>query len=140
MIHTQYTKYARCLEPVSVAGGGTATTQEVDTRGFDYAKWVVFAGAVGANGVTTVKMQETDTSGSGHADIPGAAFTAMVDADDNVFLVCHIDLQSRKRFLKPVIVNGATNASLLSSWVELTRPDESPDNITERGVAQQLFV
>lgn len=144
MVNQQNTRIAKILAPISVAGGATATCTELDTvlNGVkaDYAEIYVFTGLVGANGVATLKIQETDTSGSGQADVSGGGFTALVDADDGIFLKAQIDLRKRKRYLSMVITNGATNASVLCAFAILGRLGEMPDTNTKRGVQELLTI
>lgn len=139
MIHIQNAKFVGVLPPISVAGGASATTTELDTVGFDYVALVIQSGLVGANGVPTVKLQESDTSGSGQADISGAALTALVDADDNEVFCIYVDMRKRKRYLTLVITNGATNASVMSALAILTRGVQTPATAAARGLTQQLF-
>jgi hypothetical protein len=140
MIEAQTAKYLQALPPISVAGGASATTTEIDTQGFDYAEFIVQAGLIPSTGVATLKIQESDVSGSGQADITGAAFTALVDADDNKIIACLMSLKARKRYLTLVITNGATNASLLASIVRLSKGESVPKDATSRGLKEQLNV
>lgn len=140
MIDAQNAKYISALPPISVAGGASATTTEIDTLGFDYVELLVQSGLVGANGVPTIKVQESDVSGSGQTDVTGLGFTALVDADDNKVLGAFIDVKKRKRYLTLVITNGATNASLMSALARLSRPAQSPTTATERGLQEQKIV
>jgi hypothetical protein len=140
MIDAQAAKYLVALAPISVAGSATATTVEIDTIGFDYAEFLIQSGLVPATGVATIKLQESDAAGSGQADITGGGFTALVDADDGKILGAFIDLKGRKRYLTLVITNGATNATLLSSIVRLSRAEQTPASATARGLKEQLFI
>lgn len=140
MFDLQRCKFVTVLAPISVAGGATATCVEVDTKGFRAGAFLIQSGLVGANGVTTLKWQESDTSGSGGVDISGAAHTALVDANDGINLATFMDFRGRKRYITLVLTNGATNASLLSSVAILYRAEESPDSATERGLLEQKFV
>lgn len=140
MIEAQNAKYIQALAPISIAGGATATTVEIDTIGFDYAEFLVMLGLVPSTGIATVKVQESDVSGSGQADITGAGFTAPVDADDGKILGCFLNLARRKRYLTLVVVNGATNASLAACMVRLSRPEQYPASATARGLGQQLVI
>jgi hypothetical protein len=139
MKNLQNCKFQKVLAPISVAGGATATCTEVDTKGFRGGAFIVQSGLIGANGVS-LKWQESDTSGSGGADITGATHTALVDADDGINLVTFMDFRGRKRYITLVAVVGSTNACLLSALAILDRAEETPDNVTERGVQEQLFV
>lgn len=140
MIDAQNAKYVAALPPVSVAGGATATTTEIDTLGFDYVELLIQSGLVGANGVATIKVQESDVSGSGQTDVTGLSFTALVDADDNKILGAFIDMRGRKRYLTLVITNGATNASLMSAIARLSRGKQTPATATARGLQEQKIV
>lgn len=139
MFDLQKCKFFTVLAPISVAGGATATCVEVDTRGFRAAALVVQSGLVGANGVTTIKWQDSETSGSGGADITGASHTALLDADDGKNVGTYLDFRGKKRYVTLVLVNGATNASLMSAVAVLYRAEESPDSASERGLLEQLF-
>ena len=140
MIHGQMAKYVQALAPISVAGGAAATTTEIDTVGFDHAEFIVCLGLIPSTGVATVKLQESDAAGSGQADITGGGFVAPVDADDGKILCAFIDLRYRKRYLTLVITNGATNASLLSSIVRLSRAEQVPSTAATRNLKEQLFL
>lgn len=138
MIHAQNCKFVAALAPVN-ATGATFTDTEVDTAGFHYAVFLIQAGVLGAAGVTALKIQESDASGSGEADFTGGAFSALVNADDGKMCVAFIDLRKRKRYLSLVATAGA-NECFLSAVCMLFRADESPDSLTERGLLQQLLV
>lgn len=144
MVNLQDVRLAKMLAPISVAGGATATCTEVDTAPsgikYNYAKVVVQSGLVGANGVATIKVQESDTSGSGGADFTGGSFTALVDADDGIILSLDLDLRKRKRYLTLVLTNGATNASVMSCVCILGRANEMPTSATAKGVQESLIV
>lgn len=132
------------LPAISVTGGGTATCNEVDTVQsgvkYNYAKFIISAGLIGAGGFATLKIQESDTSGSGGADITGASWTALVDADDNKVLTCDIALTgSRKRYLTLVATNGA-NASVMACVCLLGRANEAPITATAAGIKEALIV
>lgn len=140
MFDLQNCKFVTVLAPISVAGGATATTIEIDTKGFRAAALLIQSGAVGANGVTVLQWTESDTAGSGHANIGGAGHTALVDANDGVNVCAFLDLRKRKRYINAIITIGSTNACLLSALAILYRAEESPNSASERGLLEQLFV
>lgn len=142
MIEAQETKFVPVLAPVSVAGGATATSLIVDTDGFSYASLYAFFGLIGANGVATLKWQESDNAdGSSASDITGAAFDALVDADDGKAYGGFLALGAgRKRYLKIVMTIGATNAALASAFAILSRANEMPNTAAERGLGAQFIV
>lgn len=140
MFDLQRCKIAKVLAPISVAGGGNATCTEVDTKGFRAGAFYIMTGLTGANGVTVLKWQQSDTSGSGGVDITGASHTALVDADDGIQLVTFMDFRGMKRYITAIITTGSTNACLLAAYAILYRAEDAPDSATERGVQEQLFV
>ena len=139
MIEAQNIREVKILDPISVAGGGTATTTEVDTLGYQYALVRVHSGLVGANGVTTLQITMGNTSGS-LSNLSGGAFTALVDANDGIFLHAYIDLRGKGRYLNMVLTNGATNPSLLEASCILFRAESTPNTATARGVLEQLIL
>jgi len=140
MLDLQAVKFATVLSPISVAGGATAVTNDIDTKGFRAAALLIQAGLVPATGVATLKWQESDILAGPYTDISGATHTALVDANDNVNVVTFLNLKGRKRFLRCLLVNGATNPTLLAATALLYRAEESPDTLTERALLEQLFV
>jgi len=133
MFHLAATRAAVLVSPQSATD---PTESYVDTLGYDSALILVSLGATGASGISALKIQESDASGSGYADITGADFdggatdiegstTALPAAgnDDEVWAI-HIDLRGRKRYLK-CIVDSATNASVLGVTAVLGKAAES---------------
>ena len=106
------TKAAILVSPQSA----TAPTESyVDTLGFDSALVLISLGATGASGISALKLQESDASGSGYTDIVDfdgdATYTDIEGStlalpgagnDDEVWVV-HLDLRGRKRYLKCVV-------------------------------------
>lgn len=141
MIHQQNTKIVNVTPPAARVNNASLTVNEIDTKGFDYMTVTLYLGDTDI-ALTTMKLQETDTSGSGYADVTGGAFSSLPAAtDDNKFYRFFVPLQGRKRYLKPVITigNGATGA-FAAVWAELSRAEQAPDSATERGLGGQLFV
>jgi hypothetical protein len=127
------TKAAIMVSPQSATD---PTESYVDTLGFDSALVLISLGATGASGISALKLQESDASGSGYTDIVDfdgdATYTDIEGStlalpgagnDDEVWVV-HIDLRGRKRYLK-CVVDSATNASVLGVTAVLGRAGES---------------
>jgi hypothetical protein len=121
---------------VSPQSDTNPTESYVDTLGFDSALVLISLGATGASGISALKLQESDASGSGYTDIVDfdgdATYTDIEGStlalpgagnDDEVWVV-HIDLRGRKRYLK-CVVDSATNASVLGVTAVLGRAGES---------------
>ena len=143
MIEAQKYKFAPFTAPISVTGA-TATSLIVDTLGYSYVDVIAFFGLIGAAGVTALKVQEDDAAdGNTATDITGATFTGIlpVDADDGKAFSCKFPLGAgRKRYLKLVLVNGATNATLASAFAILSRANEVPDTAAERGIEHEVIL
>lgn len=137
-IDLQNAKFVTMIDPIDTTGA-TATDAEVDTSGYDYLTVIVNTGNVAAN-MTALKLQESDASGSGEADISGGAFTApTAAAGDNDQLVAFIDLRKRKRYIS-IVATGGAGATLISAVGILTRAEVSPTSATERGIDEQLII
>jgi hypothetical protein len=127
------TKAAIMVSPQSATD---PTESYVDTLGFDSALVLISLGATGASGISALKLQESDASGSGYADIvdfdgdstytdiEGSTLALPGAGNDDEVWVVHIDLRGRKRYLK-CVVDSATNASVLGVTAVLGRAGES---------------
>ncbi len=141
MIHQQNVKLLNITPPAARVNNASLTANEIDAKGFDYLTVTLYLGDTDI-ALTVMKLQESDTSGSGFADVSGGAFSSLPAAtDDNKFYRFFVPLQGRKRYLKPVITvgNGSTGA-FAAIWAELSRTEQAPDSATERGLGGQLFV
>lgn len=148
---TQGLKVVNVTPPAAIVDNASFTTNEIDTLGFDYCTVYVSLGATDVD-MTALKVQESDTSGSGHADVTGLVFGTSDDADsgttsalplstdDNGVFAFHIDLKGRKRYLDIVATagNGAagTYASILAV---LDRANNVPTTAVERGLVSNLI-
>ena len=91
---------------------GTVNGPAIDRRGFEEALVVVNSGANGTNGTVDVKVQESDASDSGFADITGAAFAQITEANDNNVYVGRLNLTGRKRYIRVVAAVGTAACDL----------------------------
>jgi hypothetical protein len=127
------TKAAILVSPQSSVN---PTESYVDTLGFDSALVLISLGATGASGISALKLQESDASGSGYTDIvdfdgdstytdiEGGTLALPGAGNDDEVWVVHIDLRGRKRYLQ-CVVDSATNASVLGVTAVLGRAGES---------------
>ena len=85
-----------------------------DTRGFESALIIVNSGANGSSGTVDIKMQESsdDAVADAYADISGAAFTQITEANDNTIYVGTVKLEGRERYLRAVAVVGTAACDL----------------------------
>lgn len=146
MVHTQAQKVVALVNPQAIKNNASYTVTELDTQGFRYVDFYFMLGATDI-ALSALKVQETDTSGSGYADVTGADFsvspaTLPSATDDNNVFAIRLDLtRARKRFFKPVITVGSgTSGGFVVAWAVLSRAEQLPDTASDRGVTQELIV
>jgi len=144
-------KMASVTPPAAIVDNASFTTAEVDTAGWDMARIVVYLGATDI-AMAALKVTESNTSASGHADITGAVFGTSTDidgstsalptaTDDNKFFVVDLDLRGRKRYLDVVATAGdGSTGTYAAIWCELYRGDAMPSSKTGHGVGGMLRV
>ena len=122
----------------SVAASATHS-HEIDTLGFKYASIdVVYSPFTAATTsyASVLKVQESDASGSGQADVTGLSVTAGAGATTgaNVGAVArfNIDLRGRKRYLTGVTSPGNTVAVV--SCARLSKAEQAASDATTAGV------
>lgn len=144
-------KFAQVIAPAAITDNASFTTVEIDTVDYDYATIIVNIGATDI-AMTALKVQESDTSGSGMADITGAdldggtdidgSTTALPSAtDDNKLVVIQIDLRARKRYLDLVATAGNGSTGTYASAVcILSRGAVAPDTVAASGAETLIRV
>lgn len=115
-VQAQDCKYVQVIPPTAITDNGAHAEVEIDTLGYHYAEIIFFLGATDI-GITELTVAETDTTGSGEADVTefvvgtaldmdGVASALPSATDDGQVTVFQIDLRKRKRFLSLVAVHG----------------------------------
>lgn len=122
----------------SVAASATHS-HEIDTLGFKYASIdVVYSPFTAATTsyASVLKVQESDASGSGQADVTGLSVTAGAGATTgaNVGAVArfNIDLRGRKRYL--TVVTSPGNTVAVVSCARLSKAEQAASDATTAGV------
>ena len=150
-VKLQECKVTRVIDPAAIKDNASWTTEEIDTKGFDYAQIYVYLGASDI-AVAALKVQESAASGSGFADVTGLIFGTSTNTagststlpsatDDSKFFVFDIDLRPRQRYLDLVATAGDGAAGTYAvAWVVLSRAGETPMSASERGCSQILRV
>lgn len=92
------------------AGTSTITSAAIDMAGFDGCVFLVPVGAVVSGAVTSVKVQQCDTSGGSYADLEGSSVT-IADTDDDKLKYVDV-LRPREQFLKCVVSRATQNATI----------------------------
>ena len=114
----------------AAAGSSAATSEYIDTGGFEGVRLMVGLGAIVSGAATSVKVQQCDTSGGSYADLLGSSITV---ADDDDFQVAVIDIYlPRERYLKVVTSRATQNATVDFITAELygTRKEATTDDAT----------
>lgn len=147
----QLPKFLNTTPPGAIYDDASATTTEIDTLGFAWARIIVILGATDI-AMSALQVTESDTSGSGHAAITGLVFGTSTNSagstsslpaagDDNDIFVCDIDLRGRKRYLDVTATFGNGSAGTYACILtELFRGEKEPATATEMGLNQLLAV
>lgn len=129
---SQHARYVACIPPAAILDDGSAATVEIDTIGADYLEVVVTLGATDI-AMTALKLQHSDTTGTGFADVTGATFDGGLNTegvalslpsatDDNQVCVFRVDLLGKKRFFEIVATNGdGTAGGFISAVARLSK-------------------
>lgn len=146
MIQDQVSKLVSIVPPAAIVDNAAVTCASLDTLGFEYAKIVVYFGAMDI-AATVLKVGESDTDGS-YVDIlafgtdnqiTGAVSVLPSATDDNKFFVFQIDMRGRKRYLKLAITCGDGAAgTYVTAWAELGRPNKLPTIAADFGASQVM--
>lgn len=136
MNHLEGTK---TVAKVSVAVAANAThSHEIDTLGADYASIdVVFSAFTAATTsyASVLKLQQSDVSGSGQADVSGYTITAgagSTTGGTGAVARFNVDLRGKKRYLTVVTTPG--NAATVASVARLGKQEEMPITAADMGV------
>lgn len=144
-------KWVAITPPGAIVDNTSYTTTEVDTAGWDYMEIVVLLGATDI-AMAALAVTESDTSGSGHANITGLVWgtstniagstSALPSAtDDNKFQIAQIDLRGRKRYIDVTATAGnGTNGTYATILARLSRGENTPTTATQMGADEVLRV
>jgi len=145
MIEIQGTKAVAALQP-EVLNNGSGTAVEVDTQGFAYATFFIQTGTMAtSSNISVCKVQESDTSGSGFADITSAGLASGdLDADtDDAVAAIEVDLRgNRERYLQLVVTeSGSANAPISAVCVlSMASELQEPNSASGRGLTALVQV
>lgn len=151
MIQAQRMKVVAVIQPVAIVDNASWTTVEIDTKGWDYCTYVFQLGATDI-ALAALVVTESDTTGSGHANVTGLIFgtsnntggsasTLPSATDDDKLFGFEIDLRGRKRFLDLTATQGDGTVGGFAACVAiLTRGKEEPGTAAEAGYSQVLRV
>lgn len=90
------------------AGQTDITSDAVDASNCDGVLFIVSFGTITSGAVTSIHVEQCDTSGGSYAELDGTEITVADDDDNKTF---YVDIQRpRERFLKLVVDRGTQNA------------------------------
>jgi hypothetical protein len=102
----------KIVQAATVTAGASGTTDvtsdAVDTAGFESCCFIVPIGGVTSTAVTSIKVQQCDTSGGSYADLLGTSVT-IADSDDDKTFYVEVS-RPREQFLKLVVDRGTAAA------------------------------
>jgi len=144
-------KLVSVTPPGALIDAASATTAEIDTKGWDHCRVIAYLGATDI-AMTALKVTESDTTGSGHADVTGLVYGTSTDIDgntsalpadddDNGFFVFDIDLRGRKRYIDvTATVGDGTSGAYLTILAELYRGESMPTSVAGHGCTGLLKI
>jgi len=151
MNEAQVAKWVNVTPPAASIDNASATTAEIDTLGYDYAEVIVVLGATDI-AMTALSVTESDTSGSGHANVTGLIYGTSTDIDgstsvlptalqDDGIFKFEVDLRGRKRYLDvTATIGNGTAGTVVTILARLSRPDVSPTTAAGAGCTAILRV
>ena len=141
-------KFIGVTPPGALIDNASATTAEIDTKGFERLRIFAYLGATDI-ALTALKIGEGDVSGAmtditasvfGTAtDLDGATSALPTDTDDNKAFAWDIDLRGRKRYLDVVatVGNGDTGGYVTIFAFGLQHSD-CPNTVATHGCGGML--
>ena len=151
MVNEQATKVLQVIAPVAIKDNVAWVSTEIDTNDWEYCTIICNLGVTDI-AVAVLKVQESDTSGSGFADVVGLVFgtsnqisgsvSVLPSAtDDGKIFAFDIDLKARERYLDLSATAGdGALGTFLSAVAILSRGKALPVTAAERGCSQILRV
>lgn len=139
------TKMQIVTAPAAIIDNASLTTTEIDTEGYEYLRVAVILGATDI-ALTACKLTQSDTSGSGHADITGLDYDGDTDidgstaalpgaTDDNNIFLFEVDLRGKKRYIDTTVTVGdGTSGAFVTVIAELSRAKQVPVSVSARGL------
>lgn len=138
MIHGQSTKAVALFAPQSVATNGTATGT-VSVAGYDYAQIILtLSTAVASNVDVTVTLTESD--GTTYVTNTDLALTTVAPQTSNPQVYeWFVDMRKHKKNLKITYAPNANVARVASALALLSRAEQAPTTIAQKGLDAQVI-
>jgi hypothetical protein len=151
MNQLQASKYSQVIAPAAIVDNASFSSNEIDSLDFDYLTVVVNIGATDI-AMAALKLQSSDSSGSGFADVDGLDCDGDTDidgsaaalpsaGDDNNLVVFQVDLRGQKRYFDLVATAGDGSAGTFASAIAiLSKGAVSPVSAADMGAETVLRV
>ena len=138
MNHLEGTKTV--VNIANVAADNGSFTHEIDTRYADYVSvdvcYSTFT-ATSAAYASTLKVQESDVSGSGQVDVHGLTVTAVAGVTTgNHVARFNVDVRGRKRYL--TVVGNPAKPATVASVARLSKIEDEPYNAATANVSNYV--
>jgi len=143
-------KIVAITPPGAIVDNTAFATTAVDTKGWDYAEIIVHFGAMD---IAMAALSVSDSNdGTSYAAVSGANFASgtMVNGvtaalppatADNGFYSFGIDLRYHKRYIDLQATGGdGTSGTYMTAFAILTRGEQAPNSMSERGYTGQILV
>jgi hypothetical protein len=141
MLHSENTKVVAEL-PTAAVGATASATLTIDTLGYDHASISVLrAGNSDTNFANVVKVEESDSSGSGYGNITAlvgggtggfSVPAASASTSTTNILKMDVDCKAKKRYLKVTYTPGVT--ATVGIVAHLSRGEVAPSSASQAGV------
>lgn len=147
----QHVEYKPVIDPAAIVDNSSWSTNEIDTKGYDYAT-IIFHYGTSDIALAALSVTESDTSASGHTNVTGliVGTSDNIDgdtsslpgaSDDDSMVVFEIDLRARDRYLDMTATAGdGTSGTYASAICILSRANDVPVSVSDRGCNQILRV
>lgn len=135
MNHLEGTKTA--VKIANVTSDGGAFSHEIDTYGADYVSVDVCYGTFTATSAAyaTLKVQHSDTSGSGQTDVLTTTAVAGITTGNHVARF-NVDMRGKKRYL--TVVGNPAKPAIVASVARLSKLEEMPANAKDANVSNYV--
>ncbi len=138
MNHLEATKTVVKIASVAVDGG--SFSHEIDTYGADYVSVDVCYSTFTATSsayATSLKVQHSDTAGSGQQDVAGLTVTPVAGlTTGNHVCRFNVDMRGKKRYL--TVVGNPAKPATVASVARLGKVEDEPYNAATAGVSNYV--
>lgn len=133
--HLEGTKTVAKVATVSTDGG--AFSHEIDTYGADYVSVDVVYSTFTATSTAyaTLKVQHSDTAGSGQVDVLTTTAVAGLTTGNHIARF-NVDLRGKKRYI--TVVGSPAKPATVCSVARLSKMEDEPYNAATAGVSNYV--